>query len=84
MVDGLQKIVEPLHISIPIQKMVGGKMIFWVGSSEICRGSTIFCRPSTIFENALTVFETKTKINDKISRLHNGWGQFGGVWPVAG
>ena len=29
MVEGLQKIVEPLHISEdPTQKMVGGKMIF--------------------------------------------------------
>ena len=29
MVDGLQKPVEPLHISEdPTQKMVGGKMIF--------------------------------------------------------
>ena len=25
------------------------------------------------------ISETKTKKNDKISRLHNGWGQSGGV-----
>ena len=30
------------------------------------------------------ISETKTTINDKFSRLHNGWGWSGGVWPVAG
>ena len=47
MVEGLQKIVEPLHISEdPTQKMVGGKMIFMNFILEPYsingRGSTFF------------------------------------------
>ena len=61
MVEGLQKIVEPLHISEdPTQKMVGGKTIFINFILEPYsingRGSTLFGAGYTyskIFNNSL-------------------------------
>ena len=70
MVEGLQKIVEPLHISEdPTQKMVGGKMIFINFILEPYsikgRGLTLFgagCTYSKIFNNSV-MFKKEKHIN---------------------
>ena len=70
MVDGLQKIVEPLHISEdPTQKMVGGKMIF---INFILEPYSINGRGSTLFGAGYTYSKifNNSVMNNTIKRIN--------------